>query len=99
LKKIVKEYTTKDVRKHIDGLFRRIEKHFTESSERQTEAGGGILPGTVMFGVWKACEEEVLRITEIFTKKISQCYADSGISLDYTVSDVENAFRKHQTGS
>ncbi|KAJ7783605.1 exocyst complex component Sec3-domain-containing protein [Mycena maculata] len=99
LKKVVKEYNAKDLRKHVDALFKRVEKHFTEASEKTTtEESGGIAPGTVMVGVWKACEEELLRITELVTKRISQCYADSGVTLDYTASDVEATFRRQRVG-
>ncbi|KAF8917639.1 exocyst complex component Sec3-domain-containing protein [Mucidula mucida] len=100
LKKVVKEYSSKDVRKYIDALFKRVEKHFTEASEKTTtEEIGGIAPGTVMVGVWKACEEELLRITELFGKRIAQCYPDAGVVLDYTPGDVEGAFRRHRVGS
>ncbi|KAJ7169718.1 exocyst complex component sec3 subunit [Mycena filopes] len=100
LKKVVKEYNAKDIRKHVDALFKRVEKHFTEASEKATteEKSGGIAPGTVMVGVWKACEEELLRVTELMTKRISQCYADSGVTLDYTAADVEGAFRRQRVG-
>ncbi|KAJ3771437.1 exocyst complex component Sec3-domain-containing protein [Lentinula raphanica] len=99
LKKVVKEYNAKDIRKIVDNLFKRVEKHFTEASDLQTpgiEQGGSIAPGTVMVGVWKACEEELLRITELFMKRISQCYPDSGVSLEYGPGDVEAAFKRHQ---
>jgi len=99
LKKVVKEFNAKDIRKIVDALFKRVEKHFTEASDLQTpgtELGGGIAPGTVMVGVWKACEEELLRITELFMKRISQCYADTGVSLEYGTGDVETSFRRHR---
>ncbi|KAA1467891.1 exocyst complex component sec3 subunit [Dentipellis sp. KUC8613] len=100
LKKVVKEYNAKDVRKLVDSLFKRVEKHFTEASEKATtEENSGITPGTVMVGVWKACEEELLKITELFSKRISQCYANSGVSLEYSAGDVEAAFRRHRVGS
>jgi len=100
LKKVVKEFSPKDVRKHVDVLFKRVEKHFTEASEKSTtEEGGCIAPGTVMVGAWKACEEELLRYTEGFSKRITQCYSDSGVTLDYTIGDVEAAFRRHRIGS
>ncbi|KAG8219670.1 exocyst complex component Sec3-domain-containing protein [Butyriboletus roseoflavus] len=61
LKKVLKDFDGKDVRKHIDVLFRRVEKHFTEAEEKATkEEKSGIAAGTVMVGVWKACEEELL---------------------------------------
>ncbi|GBE77755.1 hypothetical protein SCP_0106370 [Sparassis crispa] len=102
LKKIVKDYNAKDVRKHIDALFKRVEKHFTEASEKATteevSVSIGITSGTVMVGVWKACEEELLRITEVFSKRISQCYKDMGVGLEYSAGDVEAAFKRHRVG-
>lgn len=99
LKKVVKEYNAKDIRKHVDALYKRVEKHFTEASEKTTtEESGGIAPGTIMVGVWKACEEELLRVTDVVAKRISQCYADAGATLEYTAGDVEGAFRRQRTG-
>ncbi|KAI6162084.1 exocyst complex component Sec3-domain-containing protein [Pisolithus thermaeus] len=98
LKRVLKEFDGKDVRKHIDVLFRRVEKHFTEAEENTTrEESSGITPGTVMVGVWKACEEELQRMTENFTAKLSQCYSESGLSLEYSSSDVDAAFKRHNT--
>ncbi|EGO30577.1 hypothetical protein SERLADRAFT_364519 [Serpula lacrymans var. lacrymans S7.9] len=98
--KVIKEFDGKDVRKLVDILFKRVEKHFTEASEKATtEESSVIAPGTVLVGVWKACEEELQRITELFNKRIAQCYADSGLSLEYTAADVEAAFRRHRLGS
>jgi hypothetical protein len=100
LKRVTKEFGAKDIRKHVDSLYKRVEKHFTEASEKtMADDGGDIAAGKVMVGVWKACEEELLRITEVFSKRISQCYSDSGVTLDYTSSDVEAAFRRHKVGS
>ncbi|GLB35990.1 putative exocyst complex component SEC3 N-terminal PIP2 binding PH [Lyophyllum shimeji] len=100
LRKVVREYTSKDLRKQIDALFLRVAKHFSEASGKTTtEDSGGIVPGTVLVGVWKACEEELLRITDLFNKRISQCYGNTGISLEYTAADVEVAFRRHRVGS
>lgn len=97
LRKVVKEYNSKDIRKQIDALFKRVEKHFTEASDAKAtaEESSGIPPGTVMVGVWKACEDEVLRITELFNKRIAQCYPDTGVTLEYTAGDVESAFKRH----
>lgn len=98
LKKVVKEYNSKDVRKNIDALFKRVEKHFTEASEKATteDISVGIASGTVMVGVWKACEEELLKMTEWFVKRINQCYKDTGVGLEYSVADVEGSFKRHR---
>ena len=101
LKKVVKEYNAKDVRKHIDSLFKRVEKHFTEASEKATseDVSTGIASGTVMVGVWKACEDELLRITDVFVKRIDQCYKDMGVSLEYSATDVQAAFKRHRVSA
>jgi hypothetical protein len=100
LKKVVKEYNSRDIRKHVDTLHKRVEKHFTEASEKATiEDSGSIAPGPVMVGVWKACEEELIRITDLLSKRIAQCYEGSGITMEYSVPDVEAAFRKQRLPS
>ncbi|KAM6498447.1 Exocyst complex component Sec3 domain containing protein [Amanita muscaria] len=100
LRKVVKEYNARDVRKHIDALHKRIEKHFTEASEKATMEDSGIIaPGPVMVGVWKACEEEVTRITDLFSKRINECYEGSGVTLEYSITDVDSAFRRQRSPS
>jgi hypothetical protein len=96
LKRVVKDYNAKDIRKHVDALFKRVEKHFTDAEGSGVDANSGSVSGAVLVSVWKACEEELLRITELFTKRISQCYSDSGVSLEYSTGDVEAAFRRHK---
>ncbi len=93
LKKIVKEYDAKDIRKNVDALFKRVEKHFTDGDA--ADAPGNNRPNAVLTGVWKACEEELLRSTDTFTKLVKQCYSDTGVTLDYSKVDVETSFRKH----
>ena len=122
----MKEYNAKDVRKHIDALFKRVEKHFEDETGGTASNLGGLQPGSalptsklgsnltfgpdsylngsasggaagaVVAGVWKACEEELLRITELFQKRVGQCYANSGVSLEYGPADVRDGFRRHK---
>lgn len=94
LKRVLKDYNSKDVRKHIEALFKRVNKHFGESDDEDRLA-----PGTVEMGVWKACEDDVARNTERFAKLIAQCYPDTGLGLEYALSDVEQSFKKHRMGS
>ena len=125
LKKVVKEYNAKDIRKQVDALFKRVEKHFEDDGGTSSNLGGlqpgsalptsklgsnsALVPdgylngnagggagGVVVAGVWKVCEEEVLRITELFQKRIGQCYASSGVTLEYGPSDVRDAFKRHK---
>lgn len=95
LKKVVKEYDSKDMRRNVDGLYKRVEKHF-DADEGAAAPGQSGAAGPVLVGVWNACEEELIRLTDKWIKLISQCYADSGVSLEYTPGDVRAAFRRHR---
>lgn len=91
LKRVVKEYDSKDVRKHVDALFKRVEKHFTDA-----DAPEGATNSKVLSGVWKACEEELVHMTDLFLMRLNQCYKDTGVSLEYSRSDIEAAFKRHR---
>ncbi|TFK30812.1 exocyst protein [Coprinopsis marcescibilis] len=93
LKKVVKEFTAKDMRKHIDALYKRVEKHFTEMSDK-TSVSEDMVPI-----IWKACEHELVSITNRITTLIIQNYGDSGVSLDYTTADIESACRRQRTNA
>jgi len=82
------------MRRNIETLFKRLEKHFDDDDA--VSSSGKIVAGTVMVDVWKACEEEVVRDTNRFTRLLTQCYAETGINLEYTVGDVEAAFKRHR---
>ncbi|EAU92708.2 exocyst protein [Coprinopsis cinerea okayama7 len=83
LKKVVKEFNAKDMRKHIDGMFKRVEKHFTEDGTEEMVAI-----------VWKACEQGLVNMTGRIGGLISQHYGDSGVTLEFTKTDIESACRK-----
>lgn len=96
LRKILKDYTSKDIRKCIDVLSKRVEKHFTDG-EKVDESNTAI-SSKVLLEVWKACEEELVLLTETWTSRISQWYSDSGIALEFTKTEVEAAFRRQKFG-
>lgn len=88
LRKVVKEFGAKDMRKHIDGLYKRVEKHFTEASDK-VSGSDDMLPI-----VWKACEQELVNMTARFGMLIAKNYGDSGVSLEFSKGDIESACRK-----
>ncbi|CAE6460065.1 unnamed protein product [Rhizoctonia solani] len=98
LKKVVKEYDSKDMRKNIDGLYKRVEKHFDAEEGSTLPPGHNGAAAPVLVGVWNACEEQLLQLTDKWIKLISQCYPESGVSLEYTTGDVRAAFKRHRTG-
>ena len=90
LRKVLKEYNSKDIRKNIEGMHKRVEKHFADSAD-----GGD----AVFSHVWQACEDELLSLTDKITRLISQYYSDSGVALEFSKSDIESAFKKTRAGS
>lgn len=89
----MKEYNAKDIRRHIDALFKRVEKHYADPGEEHAGNSTHLLKG-----VWTACEQEVVKSTGKFTRLIAQCYKETGVTLEYNLQDVEAAFKKHRIG-
>lgn len=113
LRKITREYTIKDLRKHIDGLYKIVQKHFLDSATAASAASTGSMTSqekdriaateesvgrTVLLGVWKTCEDNLVKMTEGWKERVSQCYGEA-IGLEFGVGDVENAFKRHRTGA
>lgn len=96
-KRVLKEYTAKDLRRNIDVLFKRIEKHFSDAAGPSGGPGEeAMAAGSVIAEVWKACEEELLRTTDRFSRLLGRCYPDGGVSLEYTAGDVEACFKRRR---
>ncbi|KAJ3511244.1 hypothetical protein NMY22_g15712 [Coprinellus aureogranulatus] len=92
LKKVLKEFNAKDMRKHIEGLYKRVEKHFADGSDKSAN------DDLVFSNVWKGCEVELVKLTDKISSLISRYYGDSGVSLEFTKTDIESAFKKTRTG-
>ena len=91
LKRVTKEFSSKDVKRQVDALHKRIEKHF-EGEDGRVLAGAN----SAMMAVWKRCEEEMVLQTEKINKILSQSYA--GHALEYSTGDLEGAFKRHRAG-
>ncbi|KZO92801.1 hypothetical protein CALVIDRAFT_567098 [Calocera viscosa TUFC12733] len=97
LKRVVKDFNSKDMRKIIDALFKRVEKHFSAAEVAAAAKGDtSIAADPILSGVWKATEEEMVRQTERFGKLIKVVYGDAGINLEYTVQDIHAACKRQQ---
>ena len=96
LRKVLKDYNSKDIKKYVDILSRRVEKHFTDADKLTTEESNGAVSSKVLGNVWSACEAEFVKLTELWGQRISQWYSESGVVLEYTVADAEAAFRKQK---
>ena len=93
LKKVVKEYSAKDVRKNIDVLFRRVEKHFIEGNQHDSQE----VSTNLVIKVWRACELKyisVVREVEAFHREIYDDASGGGVPLGFvSENEVEKMFR------
>lgn len=98
LKRVLKEYTSKDMRRNIEALYKRVDKHFSMASDTTggDDGSNSVASGLVLAGVWKACEEGMVRDTEKFNRFIGQCY--EGVGLEYTIGEVESYFVQRGKG-
>jgi hypothetical protein len=91
LKKMLKDFTSKDMRKAVETMSRRVDKHFTADDD-----GSSIDPATAALiqSVWKALTAELKRETRRDADIIANSYGDSGLSLDFGQADVEAACKR-----
>lgn len=94
LKKLLKDYTARDMRKAIEAMARRVDKHFAdeETEDGHTVAGGA---GAAMAGaVWRSVTAELKREITRDEGMIKVCYEGSGLGLELSAGDIEAACRK-----
>ncbi|KAM3185532.1 hypothetical protein ACTXT7_006173 [Hymenolepis weldensis] len=79
LQKIIKEYPGKEVKKGLEALRRKVEKNLSEE-------------GSLFLVVWRSIQSEVTKQCIFYEELIQKCYADSGLSLDFTIDDLQRYF-------
>ncbi|KAL1407120.1 hypothetical protein Q8F55_006534 [Vanrija albida] len=105
LKKVLKETTAKDMRKAVETMARRVDKHFNEEETATgvgaVVSGGGssVTPSdpataALIAAVWRELSAGLRREVERATTIMGKSYADSGLSLEYTAQDVDTACRR-----
>ena len=82
-KKIAAAHDSKEIRKSIDTLRKRIEKHFGESDEEQ-------LSRQLMGLVYKECERRYDQILEKFQKVCRELYKEEEKRVDIEWSKEDN---------
>ncbi|KAI8364634.1 exocyst complex component Sec3-domain-containing protein [Radiomyces spectabilis] len=75
LRRVIAMYPAKEIKKSLEQLYKRVDKHFSEEE--------GLLQV-----VWRGIQEEFLRQHEKMEELIQRCYPDAGIHLEFTVQDL-----------
>ncbi|WWD22409.1 hypothetical protein CI109_106900 [Kwoniella shandongensis] len=101
LKKVLKDHSVKDMRKAIDAMSKRVDKHFGEdddpSSSIPTTSSNN---NTVLIQtVWKEITNELLKETTKAVGIINKSYGDSGLSLEFGGGDVDLACKRARGGA
>ncbi|KAF5308647.1 hypothetical protein FQR65_LT06108 [Abscondita terminalis] len=79
LRKVINQYPTSAVKKGIEALYKKVEKHLSEE-------------GNLLQVVWRAMQEEFIRQYKMLEDLIQQCYPGSLITLEFTITDILNFF-------
>ncbi|XP_044273975.1 exocyst complex component 1 isoform X4 [Varanus komodoensis] len=79
LRKVIKEYPGKEVKKGLDNLYKKVDKHLCEEEN-------------LLQVVWHSMQEEFIRQYKHFEGLIARCYPGSGITMEFTIQDILDYF-------
>ena len=95
-KKVLSHFDTKEIRKGIELLHKRVEKHFGQVPEDTDGVYNARLPAiakALTLEVWNACQKEYVGNVEL-CKRILVTYYGDGIQMEFSLNDVNDAFNR-----
>lgn len=75
LKRVIKDYPAKEVKKGLESLYRKVEKHLSDEEN-------------LLQVVWRAMQEEFIVQYKSIESLIGRCYPGSKITLEFTIDDI-----------
>ncbi|WWC99370.1 hypothetical protein V866_006271 [Kwoniella sp. B9012] len=99
LKKILKDHgSLKDLRKSIETLSKRVDKHFILDDDESNQPGSNINSSSanviLVQIVWKEVTGGLVKEIQRSQGIMSKSYADLGLGLEFTVNDVEGVCKR-----
>ncbi|VDN90912.1 unnamed protein product [Brugia pahangi] len=79
LKKVISLYPEKEIKKGLEQLYKKIEKHLTDDSP-------------LLQVVWRNMQDEFLKQLKHYNEVMGQCYPNSRIDLEISIQDVLSYF-------
>ncbi|KAI9205813.1 exocyst complex component Sec3-domain-containing protein [Polychytrium aggregatum] len=79
LKDVLKRYPGKEIRKGLESLYKRVEKHFPSEN--------GLLQVA-----WRGIQEEFTRQLRKYEDTMARCYPDSGLKIEFTMDELLGYF-------
>lgn len=79
LRRVIREYPAREVKKGLDHLYRKVEKHLCEEEN-------------LLQVVWHAMQEEFIMQYKSIEDLIQRCYPGSMINLEFSIDDILQFF-------
>ncbi|KAH7939148.1 hypothetical protein HPB52_007579 [Rhipicephalus sanguineus] len=76
LRKVIKEYPGKEVKRGLEALYRKVEKHLSDESSSLLQV------------VWHSMQDEFIRQYKSLEALVQRCYPGSMITLEFTIDDI-----------
>jgi len=80
LKRVTTAYPAKEVKKGLENLYKKIEKHLSSNDSSLLQV------------VWRQMQEEFLNQVKHYQQLISKCYLGSKIELEVGIEDILQFF-------
>uniref|UniRef100_A0A0V0G9U3 Putative exocyst protein sec3 n=1 Tax=Triatoma dimidiata TaxID=72491 RepID=A0A0V0G9U3_TRIDM len=79
LRKVIKEYPGKEVKRGLDHLYKKVEKHLCEEEN-------------LLQVVWRAMQEEFIQQYKYIADLVEKCYPGANVTLEFSIDDVLQYF-------
>ncbi|GMR60521.1 hypothetical protein PMAYCL1PPCAC_30716, partial [Pristionchus mayeri] len=79
LKKVISQYPGKEVRKGLEQLYKKLEKHLVDNS-------------SLLQVVWRNMQEAFIKQLQSYQQIMAECYPNSKIELEVSIDDVLSFF-------
>lgn len=79
LRKVIKEYPGKEVKRGLESLYKKVEKHLCEEEN-------------LLQVVWHSMQDEFIRQYKYIESSIERCYPGAMISLEFSINDILEFF-------
>lgn len=79
LRRVIKEYPAREVKKGLENLYRKVEKHLCEEEN-------------LLQVVWREMQGEFIAQYKYIEESVQRCYPDSMVRLEFTTQDILEFF-------
>lgn len=89
---MLKDYSAKDMRKAVDTISKRVDKHLIDETDQAALADPAL--NALITAVWRAVTQGLRDEVARDEGYVKACYADSGVGLEFGPGDVEGVCKR-----